>query len=1350
MHWLGSPLLGWACVMLMAVASAKAPAHAQADTQARAPATTSDAPAIIAPSFARALTHYNSGDFDAAITMLDAVSAADSAPPNAESQAQRLNASAVFKLALGREGEALADLEAALTVLTDQGDASARMALETNRALILSRIGRLAEAQAEQQRIAAAARVSLGETHPNTLAARVNLAVSLWRLNQLDQAEAELGVAFAGSELLPPAQQVLGAALVSQANIAMATLRPALAIEIAQKAWQTSTANLGDKHPLTLRSRIAHGNQLQSTGSANAYDLSRNFGFDTWAIYAKRGTPAANVRHFMPFDYVPLVSIDVPFPTMIDLIEGTDPDFFAKLLRGNEPYDEGAKLAFMQQLVAFEGRRELTYHSDDLQRLATQLVGLKRNEEAAAAFEAAYRADFAQFGYPYNGKDETFQAYMAVLRTLGRDADARAFDARFDRAKAIMEVARKTSAKYYRDGRRPNDNLALVEPLIATLATYPGADSAQYADALTYKAIFLAEAGLPDEASRVLEQAIAITRNALGPRDSANARLLGFYAQLLRMAGRSEDARDIYQLLIRLAGEGVDDGPDMFSDYISVLIETGSLDIALMWADRRLAILQRKVDNQRALAVYAEEQRAKGQIANISPFDANLDTEELSDKTRVLLAMGRAAEAEAIAAEVVRRETTTIDGFYDEIEAHQLYGTALLANGRYEQAETELALAAQLQAKRPASEPIAEADMAMSLARARLSIPGKAALALDSLAPMIARAERETRSGLAAVQRTSPNSGNVGKRTDLNRLLADASWSKAVDKPDMIARLASVAQQPAPIESLRTSSFAALQSALITPASKAVAQTAARRAAEARGPELGALALERETVINQWLEIDRQFAAVVGGDDADSVAQRERLSSEKANLEARLDTINQQLRTRAPDYFALIQPEPLDVTQARALLAADEAALMLIPTEFGTHIMLATSDGIAWQRSDWTQDKVAAAVQRLLWFAGGDIQADALDVASWTDAVDGGESGFDRDTAFALYQQLIAPVAPLLVGKRHVFIAASGALSSLSFAMLVTEAPAGRDDDPADLRATRWFGDQYALAQIPSLQSLALLRVSAGEAGTAEAPRFIGFGDPVLNGPPRPRGNRGRTRSAGTRAANIFVNRRTTGAPSLASVKEIDAMQRLPGTATELLAMAQAFNGSQASLFLAEEDTEAAIKSADLASVDIVALATHGLIGGDLTGVSEPGLVFTPPGTAGLVDDGFLTASEVATLKLGAQWVILSACNTAAGDGSKGAPGLSGLARAFFYAGTRNLLVSHWPVRDDVAARLTVRAIELSLGPQPLSRATAMQRAMQEIRNDRTADGVNEDNLNTTWAHPSAWAPFALIGDAGK
>src|SRR5207253_9352719 len=144
---------------------------------------------------------------------------------------------------------------------------------------------------------------------------------------------------------------------------------------------------------------------------------------------------------------------------------------------------------------------------------------------------------------------------------------------------------------------------------------------------------------------------------------------------------------------------------------------------------------------------------------------------------------------------------------------------------------------------------------------------------------------------------------------------------------------------------------------------------------------------------------------------------------------------------------------------------------------------------------------------------------------------------------------------------------------------------------------------------------------------------------------------------------------------------------------------------------------------------------------GDLSSLAEPALVLTPPDVPTEADDGLLTASEIATLKLNADWVVLSACNTAAG-GSEGAEALSGLARAFFYAGARALLVSHWAVNSYAAARLTTSTFDILNADPKLGRSEALRRAMLGYMNDAS---------NPKNAYPAYWAPFVLVGEgAGK
>ncbi len=153
----------------------------------------------------------------------------------------------------------------------------------------------------------------------------------------------------------------------------------------------------------------------------------------------------------------------------------------------------------------------------------------------------------------------------------------------------------------------------------------------------------------------------------------------------------------------------------------------------------------------------------------------------------------------------------------------------------------------------------------------------------------------------------------------------------------------------------------------------------------------------------------------------------------------------------------------------------------------------------------------------------------------------------------------------------------------------------------------------------------------------------------------------------------------------------------------------------------------------------VVHFATHGLLAGQTAlfakNKAEPALLLTPPATASEEDSGLLTASEVAQLNLNADWVVMSACNTAAGS-NEGAEALSGLARAFFYAGARSLLVSHWEVNSDAAVAITTGAVNAMKAEPKIGRAEALRRAEAAL----IAKGGD-------YAHPSVWAPFVLVGN---
>jgi CHAT domain-containing protein len=357
---------------------------------------------------------------------------------------------------------------------------------------------------------------------------------------------------------------------------------------------------------------------------------------------------------------------------------------------------------------------------------------------------------------------------------------------------------------------------------------------------------------------------------------------------------------------------------------------------------------------------------------------------------------------------------------------------------------------------------------------------------------------------------------------------------------------------------------------------------------------------------------------------------------------------------------------------------------------------------------------------------------------------------FDLDRAHRLYKLFLGPAEKAIAGK-HLLIVPSQSLMPLPFATLVIE-PSAPD---TKLRDVKWLGTTAPIAILPSVSSLrALRRVS--RPSQASKP-FLGFGDPLLNGDPAAaklaRAKQTcaseplRMASAASRSFRVSLKLRAAEAfrGGFADVNVLKAQIALPETSDELCEVATALKASPDDVFLGERATETAFKNLNrtgrLASYRVIHFATHGLVSGDLPGVSEPALLLTPPDKATSTDDGLLTSSEVSQTKLDADWVVLSACNTAAAGSSQGAEDLSGLAKAFFYAGSRALLVTHWEIESDAAVKLTTGAFSAMENNPRLSQAEAIRTAMAAL--------VSDQSISLA-AHPSTWAAFALVGDGGR
>ncbi len=523
--------------------------------------------------------------------------------------------------------------------------------------------------------------------------------------------------------------------------------------------------------------------------------------------------------------------------------------------------------------------------------------------------------------------------------------------------------------------------------------------------------------------------------------------------------------------------------------------------------------------------------------------------------------------------------------------------------------------------------------------------------------------------------------------------------------------------------SLMDEAFQAAQWGFLSSAGSALRQTQQRRAV-GDGP-LADLLKARQLLVDQISKTETLLASTGTDKTGEARDAKVRLAGDLEGLNAELRDLDTNLDQNFPEFSRLTNPHPLSLGQVQALLAPDEGMLFVFSGQQNSFVWAITPTRIAWHRVGLGRVTLADSVGQIRQSLQ---QAVLLRGAAGLDDEFGKPktAAFDRVWSGLLYGELLRPLEPTLKDVKHLYSVVDGPLTGLPLSLLVTDWPlTGEDDDPEVLRRTSWLFQKHAMTTLPSVESLQLIVQRRSEPTVKEDYAFLGFGDPDFSGQEmsQPSGSLYR---AGT-----------------ADLESIRALAPLPNTRREIRQLSAILGPETSQIYLGSQASEATLRQALPVRAKVIAFATHGLLSGELRGLAEPALVLSPPDLATPANDGLLKASEIAELTIDADWIVLSACNTAGGDGTPDAEGLSGLTRAFLFSGARTIMVSHWPVRDDAAARLTTQTFGYLAdtgGGAPRRKAEALQHSMQLML---------DDTSDPSLAHPAAWAPFVVVGDGG-
>ncbi|MGH6999201.1 MAG: CHAT domain-containing protein, partial [Phenylobacterium sp.] len=332
-----------------------------------------------------------------------------------------------------------------------------------------------------------------------------------------------------------------------------------------------------------------------------------------------------------------------------------------------------------------------------------------------------------------------------------------------------------------------------------------------------------------------------------------------------------------------------------------------------------------------------------------------------------------------------------------------------------------------------------------------------------------------------------------------------------------------------------------------------------------------------------------------------------------------------------------------------------------------------------------------------------------------SDALD---AQFPAAAAVRMHKLLIAPFDGCVKAGDHLLWLADASITPLPLSVLLAQAPP-KLGEGYDLAQADWLVRRHAVSYAGSPG--AILAARSGALAPASDFDFLGVGDPVLSGA---------TDQGEDRAKMLLKGSRSAGLAALAP---------LPETKDELERSAKGFASTK--LLVQNAATERGVRGQLLGSYRYLSFATHGLIRDEIEGLSEPALALTPVSSADPLDDGLLTASEIADLNLGARFVALSACNTANYDVAQMAGELPALASAFAVAGVPSTLGSLWAVDSETTKEVVATTFETLRTEHGESPALALAQAQRTFL---------AAPPSRAYLHPRFWAPLIVLGDGAR